>query len=163
MGMEIEKHKINIATTNGKLTVSSMMVAEHFGKDHKDVLRKLRQTMSELPENTNYFNERNFAPVEYIDNKGEMRPAYNLTRDGFVLLVMGFTGKKAMAWKVKYIEAFNAMEKAQKDKLYLKAALQIPIESDLTVLLPTGEFGISSLKLAQEIDQPHNALATKIH
>ena len=40
MDMEIEKQKINITTTNGKLTVSSMMVAEHFGKDHKDVLRK---------------------------------------------------------------------------------------------------------------------------
>ena len=163
MDKEIEKQKIKITTIDGKLTVSSMMVAEHFGKDHKDVLRKIRQTISELPKNTNYFNERNFAPVEYIDNKGEMRPAYNLTRDGFVLLVMGFTGKKAMAWKVKYINAFNAMEKAQKDKLYLKTALQIPIDSDLTVLLPTGEFGISSWKLAQEIDQPHKALARKIH
>ncbi|WP_333665195.1 Rha family transcriptional regulator, partial [Desulfobacter postgatei] len=133
MDIEVEKQKINITATNGKLTVSSMMVAEHFEKEHKDVLRKIRQTMSELPENTDHFNERNFAPVEYIDNKGEMRPAYDLTRDGFVLLVMGFSGKKAMAWKVKYIEAFNAMERAQKDKLYLKAALQIPIDSDLTV------------------------------
>ncbi len=94
MDMEIEKQKINIITTNGKLTVSSMMVAEHFEKDHKDVLRKIRQTISELPENTDHFNERNFAPVEYIDNKGEMRPAYDLTRDGFVLLVMGSPARR---------------------------------------------------------------------
>lgn len=48
--------------------------------------------------------------VEYKDAKGESRPAYNLTRDGFTILVMGFTGKAAMKWKIRYIEAFNAME-----------------------------------------------------
>ena len=158
MDMEIEKQNINITEINGKLTVSSMMVAEHFKKRHDNIIRTIQGL--EIPED---FNALNFEDVKYIDAKGEERPAFNMTRDGFVLLVMGFTGKRAMAWKIKYIEAFNAMERAQKDKLYLKAALQIPIESDLTVLLPTGEFGISSLKLAQEIDQPHNALATKIH
>lgn len=163
MDMEIEKQKINITSTDGKLTVSSMMVAEHFDKDHKNVLREIRRIITEVPGNLGDFSGLNFEPAEYIDEQGKPRPAYDLTRDGFVLLVMGFTGKKAMAWKVKYINAFNAMEKAQKDKLYLKAALQIPINSDLTVLLPTGEFGISSWKLAHEIDQPHKALITKIH
>lgn len=56
------------------------------------------------------FNQRNFAPVEYKDAKGEMRPAYRITRDGFAFLAMGFTGKKAAAWKEKFLEAFNAME-----------------------------------------------------
>ena len=158
MDIEIEKQKINITTTNGKLTVSSMMVAEHFKKRHDNIIRTIQHL--EIPED---FNALNFEDVKYVDAKGEERPAFNMTRDGFVLLVMGFTGKRAMAWKIKYIEAFNAMERAQKDKLYLKAALQIPIDRDLTVLLPTGEFGISSWKLAREIDQPHNALATKIH
>ena len=163
MNMAIEQQDINITETNGALTVSSIMVAEHFRKDHKDVLRKIRQIISELPENLSDLGRRNFAPSSYINDQNKEQPAINMTRDGFVLLVMGFTGKKAMIWKIKYIEAFNAMERAQKDKLYLKAALQIPIESDLTVLLPTGEFGISSWKLAHEIDQPHNALITKIH
>jgi Rha family phage regulatory protein len=163
MGMEIEKQKIKITTTDGKLTVSSMMVAEHFRKDHKNVLRTIRQIVSELPENFSDLGRLNFEPSSYINDQNKEQPAINMTRDGFVLLVMGFTGKRAMEWKLKYIDAFNAMENAQKDKLYLKAALQIPIDSDLTILLPTGEFGISSLKLAQEIDQPHNALATKIH
>ncbi|WP_286821184.1 Rha family transcriptional regulator [Desulfobacter sp. UBA2225] len=161
--MDLEKQKINITATNGKLTVSSMMVAEHFEKDHKNVLRTIRQIVSELPENFSDLGRLNFEPSSYINDQNKEQPVMNMTRDGFVLLVMGFTGKRAMEWKLKYIEAFNAMEKAQKDKLYLKAALQIPIDSDLTVLLPTGEFGISSWKLAREIDQPHNALATKIH
>ena len=157
MDMEIEKQHINITETNGKLTVSSMMVAEHFKKRHDNIIRTIQGL--EIPED---FNVLNFEDVKYVDAKGEERPAFHMTRDGFVLLVMGFTGKKAMAWKVKYINAFNAMEKAQKDKLYLNAALQIPRESDLTVLLPTGEFGVSSWKLAKEIDQPHKALMTKI-
>lgn len=58
------------------------------------------------------FNERNFAPVGYKDAKGEIRPAYRLTRDGFAFLAMGFTGKKAAAWKERFLEAFNAMEAA---------------------------------------------------
>jgi len=123
MDMEIENQKINISTIKGKLTVSSMMVAEHFGKDHKNVLREIRRITWELSEIMEDFSELNFEPAEYIDEQGKPRPSYDLTRDGFALLVMGFTGKKAMAWKVKYINAFNAMEKAQKDKLYLKVAL----------------------------------------
>ena len=162
MGINMEKQKINITTTGGKLTVSSMMVAEHFEKDHKNVLRTIRQIVSELPANFSDLGQLNFEPSSYINNQNKEQPAMNMTRDGFVLLVMGFTGKRAMEWKLKYIEAFNAMEKAQKDKLYLNAALQIPRESDLTVLLPTGEFGVSSWKLAKEIDQPHKALMTKI-
>ena len=58
------------------------------------------------------FNERNFAPVGYKDAKGEIRPAYRLTRDGFAFLAMGFTGKKAAAWKERFLEAFNTMEAA---------------------------------------------------
>ncbi|NDY71815.1 hypothetical protein DO021_01530 [Desulfobacter hydrogenophilus] len=158
MDMEIGKQDVNITETNGKLMVPSVMVAEHFKKRHDNIIRTIKSL--EIPQN---FRLLNFEESSYINEQNKTQPAMNMTRDGFVLLVMGFTGKRAMEWKLKYIEAFNAMEKAQKDKLYLKATLQIPIDSDLTVLLPTGEFGISSWKLAREIDQPHNALATKIH
>ncbi|SME96578.1 Rha family transcriptional regulator [Desulfovibrio gilichinskyi] len=91
--------------TNGKPVVSSLTIADHFGKQHKNVLQSIDKL--EVPVK---FNELNFQPVEYLDAKGEARPAYNITRDGFTLLVMGFTGKKAMQWKIRYIEAFNAME-----------------------------------------------------
>ena len=158
MDMEIGEQHVNITERNGKLMVPSVMVAEHFKKRHDNIIRTIKSL--EIPQD---FRLLNFEESSYINEQNKTQPAINMTRDGFVLLVMGFTGKKAMMWKIKYIEAFNAMEKAQKDKLYLKAALQIPIDSDLTVLLPTGEFGISSWKLAHEIDQPHNALITKIH
>lgn len=89
--------------------VSSRDVAKHFGKKHKHVLRDIEHLRSNLPES---FNRPNFGPVEYRDSKGEPRPAYNLTRDAFSLLVMGFTGPGALIWKLRYIEAFNALERA---------------------------------------------------
>lgn len=91
----------------GQPMASSLVVARSFGKNHYDVLRDIRNLMGDLPAE---FNARNFAAVEYPDAKGEMRPSYQLTRDAFTLLAMGFTGKRALAWKLKYIAAFNAME-----------------------------------------------------
>ena len=90
---------------NNRLVVSSRKVAEVFEKLHKHVMESIRELDCEEE-----FNESNFRPVEYRDAKGEMRPEYLITRDGFTLLAMGFTGAKAMQWKIKYIEAFNKME-----------------------------------------------------
>lgn len=83
---------------------TSLQVAEAFGKQHKDVLRKLESLNCSTD-----FNQRNFAPVEYFDAKGEKRPAYEMTKDGFIFLVMGFTGHKAASIKEAYINAFNRM------------------------------------------------------
>ena len=90
---------------DGQPTATSLQVAEHFGKRHTHVLRAIRNL-----DCSNEFNERNFGLVEYIDEKGERRPMYQMTRDGFAMLAMGFTGKEAMKWKEAYITAFNAME-----------------------------------------------------
>ncbi|EAL8694366.1 Rha family transcriptional regulator, partial [Campylobacter coli] len=57
------------------------------------------------------FNGRNFSPVKYRDAKGEMRPAYQLTKDGFSFIAMGLTGRKADKFKIAFINAFNEMEK----------------------------------------------------
>ena len=86
---------------------TSLIVARAFEKEHFNVLRDIEKL-----ECSETFNALNFEAVEYKDAKGEMRPAYRLTRDGFAFLAMGFTGKKAAAWKEKFLEAFNAMERA---------------------------------------------------
>lgn len=93
----------------GTPMASSLDVAKVFGKEHKNVLQSIENLFEDIPQD---FNELNFQLVEYIDAKGEKRPMYNLTRDAFTLLAMGFTGKKAMQFKIAYIEAFNAMEKS---------------------------------------------------
>lgn len=94
-----------VSIHNGKAVTNSRDVADYFGKRHDDILKKLRNIDSS-PE----FNARNFAEVNYIDAKGEKRPMYEMTKDGFVFLVMGFTGKKAAQFKEAYIAEFNRME-----------------------------------------------------
>jgi Rha family phage regulatory protein len=86
---------------------TSLWVAKVFGKRHGDVLR----TISSL-KTSEEFNRRNFASRDYIDDRGKAQPMYEITRDGMVMLVMGFTGERAMAFKERYIEAFNSMEQA---------------------------------------------------
>ena len=93
-----------ISLNHGQPMTTSLKVAEVFGKQHKNVLRKL-----ETLECSQEFNRLNFEPVEYLDKKGEMRLMYNITKDGWMMLVMGFTGKTATAIKEQYIAAFNWM------------------------------------------------------
>lgn len=95
----------------GQITTTSTQVAAHFNKRHADVLRAIRNLTSEVDAD---FYQRNFASVmvEFTNGKGgtQQAPAYRVTRDGFTLLAMGFTGKEAMQWKVAYLTAFNKME-----------------------------------------------------
>lgn len=95
----------DVTIENGRAVTTSVAVAEFFRKMHKDVLRKI-----ETLECSEDFNERNFTPVTYTDAKGEKRPMYQITRDGFAFLAMGFTGKRAAKFKEAYINAFNQME-----------------------------------------------------
>ena len=95
----------DLAIIEGQITTTSQQVAQHFGKRHADVIRAIR-TLDAPAE----FTERNFALSEFTDTTGRKLPAYRITRDGFTLLAMGFTGKEAMQWKVAYLNAFNQME-----------------------------------------------------
>lgn len=93
---------------DGRASCASYHIAEHFSKAHKDVLRAIDKIREECgPE----FDRRNFTPIDYVDSKGRKYRAYSLTRDGFTLVVMGFTGRAATDWKVRYIGAFNALER----------------------------------------------------
>ena len=92
---------------------TSLKVAEIFNKSHKDVLRKIDLLLEDLrPYYSSAQNCAEFIESEYYDSSGKRNLMYKMNRDGFSLLAMGFTGKKALRWKIKYIEAFNAMETA---------------------------------------------------
>ncbi|MGY3853988.1 Rha family transcriptional regulator [Aeromonas aquatilis] len=95
-----------IRLVNGQAVTTSLALANYFNKRHDDVIRKIRTLDCSLE-----FNARNFAAVEYTDTKGEKRIAYQLTRDGFFFVAMGFTGRRAAEFKERYIAAFNAMER----------------------------------------------------
>ncbi|HCF2992668.1 TPA: Rha family transcriptional regulator [Pseudomonas aeruginosa] len=102
---------VAVELIDGQPTTTSLDVAAHFGKLHKDVLRAVR-SLECSPE----FHERNFAPIQIDVDLGMGRSrkdqAFRMTRDGFTFLCMGFTGKEAAKWKEAYINAFNQLEQA---------------------------------------------------
>jgi anti-repressor protein len=105
---------IILSTQNGEPVASSRQIAESFGKEHKDVLRAIENIKAQNCALTSMFFE-----TTYTAGTGKAYPMYLMNRDGFTLLAMGFTGKAALEWKLKYIQAFNAMEKklAQRPQL----------------------------------------------
>ena len=115
---------------DGTVTTTSVQVAQYFGKRHRDVMRAIKNLISELPEP----DARNFAQtcvetrIEGAANtQGATRqdPAYRMTREGFMLLAMGFTGKEALRWKLAYIAAFNRMEAELQKPAYDPARIQL--------------------------------------
>lgn len=98
---------------NNQVVVSSRDVAENFGKQHKNVLRAIDDLVAQNSATQNMFNE------QVREYHGQDFRYYYMNRDGFSLLVMGFTGAEAIEWKLKYIEAFNSMEKKLKNPLAL--------------------------------------------
>lgn len=97
---------IILSTQNGEPVVSSRQIAENFDKNHRDVLR----AVDNLKEDVRNFAQMFFEGTDQ-DSYGREQRAYLMNRDGFTLLAMGFTGKAALEWKLKYIAAFNEMEK----------------------------------------------------
>lgn len=101
---------IILSTQNGEPVASSRQIAESFGKEHRNVMRDIENlTTAGVLKNE---QTRMFYKTEYThEQNGQTYPMYLMNRDGFTLLAMGFTGKAALEWKLKYIQAFNEMEK----------------------------------------------------
>lgn len=97
----------SVSIHNGRPAVTSLDVSKFFEKRHGNVVRDIAQIVSNSPKK---FSRLNFELASYLDEQAKNRPMYIIYRDGFMLLVMGYTGKKAIAIKLAYIEAFNAME-----------------------------------------------------
>ena len=101
---------IILSTQNGEPVASSRDVAKRFGKEHRNVMRDIENLMSEgvlkIEQTPLFFKSEYTHPQNH-----QKYPMYLMNRDGFSLLAMGFTGKEAVQWKLKYIEAFNQMEK----------------------------------------------------
>lgn len=98
-----------VFNNNGNIVTNSLLVAEKFGKNHRDVLETIRELLR-TAENSALLNW--FQESTYLSQQNKELPLFIMNRDGFTLLVMGFTGKKALDFKLEYIEAFNKMEKS---------------------------------------------------
>lgn len=101
---------------NDQVITTSLLVAETFEKEHRNVLKSIRKLMSA----TNVAVAQMFDETTYVNEQGKEQPMFFMNRDGFTLLAMGFSGEKALKFKVDYINAFNEMEaelKSQKPAL----------------------------------------------
>lgn len=94
-----------VRLSGNRLITTSLAISNHFGKKHIHILEAIRNL-----DCSNEFRESNFRLSSYTSSQNKKLPLYEITRDGFVFLCMGFTGAAAAQWKEKYIAAFNAME-----------------------------------------------------
>ena len=106
----INNQEVVFENKDEQVFCTSLDVAKVFGKRHDHVLRDIENILNDLREIGTSNDLSNFGLVKFKDKKGELRPAYQISRDGFSLLAMGFTGKKALQWKMLFINAFNEME-----------------------------------------------------
>jgi len=111
MTTQDQKYPPIVSIVNNRTITNSLNIAATFGKQHKNVLRDIESL--DVPED---FGRLNFEPSNYLNEQGKSQPMYEITRDGFSILVMGFTGAKAMQFKLAYIDAFNKMEDALREQ-----------------------------------------------
>ena len=155
--------------SEGKALTTSLKIAEVFGKRHDNVLKDIRELLC-----SEHFRLLNFEESSYVNTQNKEQPMFTMTRDGFTLLAMGFSGVKAMRFKEKYIAAFNKMEEAIKNggfelpqtfaqALMLAAKQQEKIEEQSRLLLeqkPKVQFfdAVASSKDAIEMKSVANTL-----
>ena len=108
---------------NDQAITSSLLIAEKFGKEHKNVMQSIRNLIGGTAENSAIAEM--FQESRYLNEQNKEQPMFLMNRDGFTLLAMGFTGKKAMQFKLEYIKAFNSMEAQIKASQKPKSQLEI--------------------------------------
>lgn len=122
-----------VVMKNQKAVTTSLVVAEAFKKNHKDVMRAISNKLGSAQNCAQYKNM--FTPSFYQDASGKQNKMYYMNRDGFTFIAMGFTGRKADEFKLKYIQAFNKMEEYIKQQNQLPTSptemLRLAIESNL--------------------------------
>lgn len=130
---------------NDQAMTNSLLVAEKFGKNHRDVLESIRKLTAE-----NSAAKLLFIESEY-DNRGKMYPMYIINRDGFTLLVMGFNGKGALNFKLEFLNAFNKMESMLKSDDYILARSQEILNNRLQ--LATQKVQILESTVEKQVEQ----------
>ncbi|CDC89772.1 Rha family transcriptional regulator [Bacteroides faecis] len=140
--------------SEGQPLTNSVLVAEKFGKVHKNVIRTIQGLITTAQNCAVLIAENSavrkmFVETTYLNEQNKEQPMYVMNRDGFTLLAMGFTGKKALQFKLDYIEAFNKMEKA------IKEVPTLPSPIDITVLKQLVE---TTQVMAAQINQMQSEL-----
>ena len=147
----INSQEIKLEVAGGQVWTTSLQIADVFEKEHKHILAKIR----ELPQDN--FNGSNFRLVEYTDKKGESRPYFLVSKDGFTLLAMSFNGEKFYKFKVAYINAFNAMAEKLKNPFNVPRNYKEALELAITQLDK-----IEALEAQRRMDMPKIVFAEAV-
>lgn len=143
---------IDVHQNNGVLVTTSRNIAEVFGKEHRNVLADIRAVCEDNPDKD--FTALNFQLSEYTDPTGRKLPEYLLTRDGTMLLVMGYNGTKALELKTAYIKRFNEMEKQLKEQEETPQLLSLDVKLSGSALILRCA-GIEGNQLALALDKQY--------
>lgn len=146
---------------NQQAVTSSLQVAEVFEKNHRDVLKAITNLKKDVRNFAQMFSETNIP-----DSYGRNRRAFYMNRDGFTLLAMGFTGDKALKFKLQYIEAFNSMEEQVKLPTSPReiARLALQANEETNQRLDSVEGDVKDLKENQVIPNPeYSALSRRVN
>lgn len=137
-----------VSEVRGQAMASSLDVAAYFGKRHDNVLRDIVNLLK--IEEIKTFANNNFTPSEYLDARGRTYPVYLMTKDGFTLLAMGFTGPKALEFKLAYIAAFNAMARELVERRAADALAAERLEALIRVNGPRAALADQAILLHEE-------------
>lgn len=116
---KVQSSELVFNNSKGNDVTTSLIVAQAFGKEHKNVLRDIESLSC-----SDSFNRLNFERITYKDTRNREQVAYQMTKDGFSFLVMGYTGEKAGQFKEMFINEFNKREMMLKSDDYILARSQ---------------------------------------
>lgn len=155
---DIIQAEVVYKTNRGTPVTDSVKVARVFEKQHKNVMKSIRNILGSAQ---NLANQNWFYETTYTDAQGKRQPMFLMNRDGFSLLTMSLTGKKAMAFKVAFIEQFNRMEQAIKELAPATPAIPQTFAQALRLAAEQAET-IEAQQKQLEAQAPKVAFATAI-
>lgn len=155
---DIIQAEVVYKTNRGTPVTDSVKVARVFEKQHKNVMKSIRNILGSAQ---NLANQKWFAETTYMDAQGKRQPMFLMNRDGFSLLTMSLTGEKAMAFKVAFIEQFNRMEQAIKELAPAAPAIPQTFAQALRLAAEQAET-IEAQQKQLEAQAPKVAFATTI-
>lgn len=149
----VNRDGIKVTYENDQMLVSSLEVSRNFQKEHKNVLQTINNLTAENSAAKNLFYESTY------ENRGKQYPMYLMNRDGFTLLAMGFTGKDALEWKLKYIQAFNEMEAKLNDPEFLvKRSMEYLEKRCQALLLENSKLDKKVEELSEEVSYKEDVI-----
>jgi len=143
--------------SDGHTFTTSLKVAEHFHKNHQHVLRQIRALIDELSLSKNgqsdKFSALNFEGSTYKNKRGKSYPIYKISRDGFAILAMGFTGSEALVWKLDFLAAFNQMEAQLRAHVAREAAALHQLRPLLAPVVAGTEQGLRRAAIGHSVNR----------